>query len=424
MLIQIENIGKVHNASIEIDGITVIAGENNTGKSTVGRVLFTIFNRFCNVEEMLLGEREDSIFRSLWELEPVDVYGSEFQIEASTIAHNAIDAYRNPDASTEQIITSVHEQLVALHQNDAYNIDEDDMKIAIDRIRNALNTPQSDLLRRMISEGMRKEFNGQINNVFSNDAATIRLDIKNANVLLQISDNSVTSMEGMLKLNTKAVYLDDEAMSGLDLPLLFVRRDERTRMIYSVLSSSSEDEDQPNLLDSMIAEDKLRPIIEKLNQVAQGDLSMPSPRRSISYRMPGTNKGIDIGNLSSGLKIFAVLKLLLLNGEVRNKGLIILDEPEIHLHPEWQIIFAELLVMLQKAFDLHILLTTHSPYFLQALEVYSRVHEMSSRCKYYQAEQSGTMAEMHDVSNDVERIYKTLAAPFQTLEDAAYGVDC
>ncbi len=44
MKLLLKNIGKIGEASVEIHGITVIAGENNTGKSTVGRALFAMFN--------------------------------------------------------------------------------------------------------------------------------------------------------------------------------------------------------------------------------------------------------------------------------------------------------------------------------------------------------------------------------------------
>lgn len=37
MNIKINNIAKINSADINITGITVIAGENNTGKSTVGK---------------------------------------------------------------------------------------------------------------------------------------------------------------------------------------------------------------------------------------------------------------------------------------------------------------------------------------------------------------------------------------------------
>lgn len=44
MKLTIENIGNVKNAEIEINGISVIAGQNGTGKSTISRSLFSIFS--------------------------------------------------------------------------------------------------------------------------------------------------------------------------------------------------------------------------------------------------------------------------------------------------------------------------------------------------------------------------------------------
>ena len=44
MFLTLKNIGKIRKAEIELKGITVIAGENNTGKSTVGKALYCMFN--------------------------------------------------------------------------------------------------------------------------------------------------------------------------------------------------------------------------------------------------------------------------------------------------------------------------------------------------------------------------------------------
>jgi len=40
MELQLKNIGMIKEANVKIDGLTVIAGENDTGKSTVGKALF------------------------------------------------------------------------------------------------------------------------------------------------------------------------------------------------------------------------------------------------------------------------------------------------------------------------------------------------------------------------------------------------
>ena len=64
MKLSIKNFAKIKNADITIDGITVIAGENNTGKSTVGKILFSLFNSLSNVNEKILEERLKEIEKS------------------------------------------------------------------------------------------------------------------------------------------------------------------------------------------------------------------------------------------------------------------------------------------------------------------------------------------------------------------------
>ena len=49
MFLGIKNLGKIETADIEINAITVIAGGNNSGKSTVGKTLFCIFNSFYDI---------------------------------------------------------------------------------------------------------------------------------------------------------------------------------------------------------------------------------------------------------------------------------------------------------------------------------------------------------------------------------------
>ena len=62
-------MAKIENAVLNIDGITVIAGENNTGKSTIGKVLFAIFNSMNNMEEKIKQEK-----RNLWSVKKLQHY--------------------------------------------------------------------------------------------------------------------------------------------------------------------------------------------------------------------------------------------------------------------------------------------------------------------------------------------------------------
>ena len=125
-------------------------------------------------------------------------------------------------------------------------------------------------------------------------------------------------------------------------------------------------------------------------------------------------------NLSAGLKVFLVLQELVINGGLREKATLILDEPEIHLHPEWQVVFAELLVILQKAMGLHILITSHSPYFISALDVFSKKYSVIDQNKYYFAKKvSSSVAKLEDVTQKIRVIYDSMARPYQIIENVA-----
>lgn len=101
----------------------------------------------------------------------------------------------------------------------------------------------------------------------------------------------------------------------------------------------------------------------------------------------------------------------------------ILDEPEIHLHPQWQIAYAELIVLIQKAFDLSIIVTTHSPYFVDALNLFSCKYETDSRVNYYLSSNDSNVVRMECVSDHIESIYEKIGITIQILDTLRYELN-
>ena len=64
MELKIRDFAKLSQADILIDGITVIAGENNTGKSTIGKILFSLFNTISGIDEKIILQRKEVIIES------------------------------------------------------------------------------------------------------------------------------------------------------------------------------------------------------------------------------------------------------------------------------------------------------------------------------------------------------------------------
>ena len=50
MELKIQNVNKIKFADIKLNGLTVIVGENDSGKSTVGRVLFSVVKSLVNTK--------------------------------------------------------------------------------------------------------------------------------------------------------------------------------------------------------------------------------------------------------------------------------------------------------------------------------------------------------------------------------------
>ena len=101
----------------------------------------------------------------------------------------------------------------------------------------------------------------------------------------------------------------------------------------------------------------------------------------------------------------------------------ILDEPEAHLHPKWQNLFAEIMILLAKEVGCHILLTTHSPNFMLALEANMRKYEAVNICNFYQTSHINDSAFVNYrcVNDSLEDIYEdfvTYLSDMKMLRDS------
>ena len=115
--------------------------------------------------------------------------------------------------------------------------------------------------------------------------------------------------------------------------------------------------------------------------------------------------------------------MLLEKGCLKNKDVVILDEPEIHLHPQWQIAYAELIVLLQKQFELSVVVTTHSPYFVDAINLYSCKYGSDNRVNYYLSSNIENTVKMECVTGKIDLIYKKMASPIQMLDTLRYELN-
>ena len=111
MKLSIKNVGKLKEADVEINGITVITGENDTGKSTVGKVLWSVFNGFYEIDEKVYNEKVSELEKIIDEIIKENVYknlstdyNSFFEIFNSTREKIAIEFLKgNKNYSEDEI---------------------------------------------------------------------------------------------------------------------------------------------------------------------------------------------------------------------------------------------------------------------------------------------------------------------------------
>ena len=415
MKLSIKNIGKLKEADVEINGITVITGENDTGKSTVGKVLWSVFNGFYEINEKVYKEKVSELEKIVDKLMKENGYDK--------ITDNFKDFFGIFDRTEEKIAIELLKNNKNYSENEIkiiINNYKKDLKIGnilnfVQEINDTLKISDEEIIKVIVSRVMNKEFHNQINAIFSKEKMNIgeiNLKIKEKEIELKIENNEISDVKNYFLINKETMYIDNPfILDSYD----FDDENHQTHLATNVFS-----ENENSVISEIKIKKKLNNIYQKLNSVLSGEI-LENKNSKFVYRKNGED--IDLKNLSTGLKTFAIIKMLLQNGTLEENGTIILDEPEIHLHPEWQLKFAELIVLLQKEFGMHILLTTHSPYFVSAIEVFSEKYKIDDKCKYYVAENIENSGVIKDITGNTNIIFKKMARPFQDLENIRYIYD-
>lgn len=409
MKLFLKNIGKIQKATIDLNGITVIAGENDTGKSTIGKTLFAVFNSFYDIESKIKMERDRYIERLI-----ISIFYSGnlsgFNDDFIDSVIDDLDSCNKSDMCEDTI-----KEIIYKHTSEELYIE---LKDIIDKTARkfveVFNMPHSKFIIEILANNLLTEFNYQICNIFSKGESRITLTIKEKDINIEIKEDDFFNVDNEFQLGTEVIYIDNPFIID-NIQRTFMRRINRNIFLKHndfLIEKLQKEYSENTIVDKIIVKDSFYEIFNKINL---GELVKTG--RIISYKKKNYDKTLRIENLSTGIKSFMIIKTLLLNGHLSEKGTIVLDEPEVHLHPEWQLIFAELIVLLQKEFNMHILLTTHSPYFINAIEVYSAKHNIKEKCKFYLAENDGNFSIFKDVTNDLSPMYRKLSRPLQELED-------
>ena len=433
MRLAFKNIGKISEADIEINSISVIAGNNDTGKSTVGKLLYAVsmalhlitphtllldkfkavkddlteFSNRANIKDMNVGDRIDKLAQKHHELLIDPRQNLHVRVKVSSAALAEFE--RLLDLEVDKTV----EELKNILADDQLTTNKQRLEL----LSSNWAQPATSVRCSKIQDMILTEFSGQLTSELQKDQlAEVIFEKEQEHVKLNFINNELQA-DSLVDLNDtiyKSFYIDNPFALDMNSfirdktrPYLNYRHQDLLRIWLYVFERRREFFDNAKQNEA---------IQEILANVIDGN---------IKFGMQGfqfdTNLFLEplaMGNVSTGIKSFAIIKLLIETGGLSNCDFLILDEPEIHLHPKWQLKYAQLLVLLAISYPIRIILTSHSPYFVEAIELYTKLYEIDKGVRFYKTKSAeNDMCEIINVTDNLELLYKDMGDPIEILQE-------
>lgn len=461
MNIRLKNIGIIKDSSVDIDGITIITGKNNSGKSTFGKAVYSVVSAAENLyenatrdiveyaEELITNRvrsnKMNTLFRGMLNYSfnnysiLKDVYNHRFPKISSipelkeyiSFISSAVDGIDlNGDEDLLKKSGLINNENLENAKNELSE-DFDEVSRLIDKYSDFIEYEQSKLYHTLNAE-----FNKQITPVKLSDTTDCQISVQTAADICEIkidTKNRSISCSDNLPFSEKdnVIFFDDATIVDAIIP----NRSYRNNLHFGIenfqqyIDSSNHGiallrklSKENTGIGAMVDEDRYREIENLINTVINDDIVEKDRRYVFS------SDCLELSNLATGAKAFAVIKILLMNGSIDKNTILILDEPESHLHPEWQNVFAQLVALLVKEIGIKVILTSHSPNFVLAMQTYSIKYHLSGITNVYTTvrHQDGyrvdykLVEDMTEVYADFAKFFSQIKAKFDLLR---YGDD-
>ena len=102
MKVKIRNIGIIRDAELQLDGITVVTGENDSGKSSIGKALFSLVYGIKSYRNNILDDAKEYIRNDFYQL---------MKTESEILNENFEDIYFSNDEESPFMGTLSYEDV-------------------------------------------------------------------------------------------------------------------------------------------------------------------------------------------------------------------------------------------------------------------------------------------------------------------------
>jgi hypothetical protein len=121
---------------------------------------------------------------------------------------------------------------------------------------------------------------------------------------------------------------------------------------------------------------------------------------------------------ATGIRSFSIIQMLLRAGKIDDDTLLILDEPESHLHPQWIVEYARMIVLLHKTVGTKFLISSHNPDMVSAIRYIADAEDCTDNLEFYTARQANDGTGRFNFKStdlDIDPIFKSFNKTYEKL---------
>ena len=446
---RLNNYHAISSADIAIDGLTVLSGINGCGTSTISRWLYYLVNGSLRYENFVYKRYINTLLafcreydRARHEMNFDDNYnyavhiknGTEKNTYQSPLFFQRVELKNRYNEEGAELTTEYYTKFVDDFSNRlegflAGEVPDTTKKRVLRYLNINADFDGNDILQ----YSSVNDFREVSKNVLQKALQQRTLDLKKRPIPLlfefvrdvyedeieeptdmDLTEDGVSIIEG----DRLAVLLGLRRAIYVDTPLA-LRADASGNRFWEELK---------NYMGTKIADIDIegKKLLRRVKDTLQGEVRFvksDSPFDTGELHFFSADNSVEIGidDTATGFKTFIYLQRLIENGHLDEETLFLLDEPEVHLHPQWIVEYAKLLVLLHKKLGVKIVLATHNPDMVAAIQSIAEREMILDRTHFYIAEpgqNQGTFM-FKDLGSGIEEIFSSFNIALERI--AMYG---
>lgn len=409
-LFSLTNYHAVQQATIKLNGITVLAGVNGSGKSTIARLLHRTVETMTEFDSIVEEEGYGKFLRLMDKINRLTKnfhrnekasrlayitnrfsFSRKFQFSVMHDYFNrAIDLLKDVLMENLAIANEAELQRYCNYlgvEPNRFKSAQELTEAALSRLIEQYYQIEQECKEKMETRST-DDFFDQISSEQDVDIADRDLRDKlkfkedGENLITSKSFKSPLGIKNVVYINTQYLDLSGSYYDDLELNKFFTKRREVSGPIKELISD--------------------------LQNIIGGDV-VAEAGFSNRYQLVRKNgQSFDLRGAATGELSFSYVLQLVKNGWIDQETLLIIDEPESHLHPQWIVDYARILVLLNKNLGTKVLISSHNPDMVSAIQSIAEAYGVLEQTNFYNAEKAseeGNQYVYEPLGSNIERIF-------------------